>query len=41
MIVTPTGRETLLPAASDVEVGSRLDPPREVVSLRKWRRVRG
>jgi hypothetical protein len=26
---------------SYVEVGSKLDPPRELVSLRKWRRVRG
>ncbi|MGP3967294.1 peptidyl-alpha-hydroxyglycine alpha-amidating lyase family protein [Streptomyces sp. 6N223] len=26
---------------SYVEVGSTLDPPREMVSLRKWRRVRG
>jgi len=26
---------------SYVEVGSKLDPPREVVSLRKWRRARG
>jgi DNA-binding beta-propeller fold protein YncE len=26
---------------SYVEVGSKLDPPREMVSLRKWRRVRG
>jgi DNA-binding beta-propeller fold protein YncE len=26
---------------SYVEVGSKLDPPRELVSLRKWRRVKG
>jgi DNA-binding beta-propeller fold protein YncE len=26
---------------SYVEVGSKLDPPRELVSLRKWRRVQG
>jgi hypothetical protein len=26
---------------SYVEVGSKLTPPRELVSLRKWRRVRG
>jgi hypothetical protein len=26
---------------SYVEVGSHLSPPREMVSLRKWRRVEG
>ena len=26
---------------SYVEVGSKLSPPRELVSLRKWRRVKG
>ena len=40
-IATDTRGDVYVAEVSYVEVGSRLDPPREMVSLRKWRRVSG
>ena len=40
-IATDSRGDVYVAEVSYVEVGSRLDPPREMVSLRKWRRVSG
>lgn len=40
-IATDSRGDVYVAEVSYVEVGSRLDPPREMVSLRKWRRVAG
>ena len=40
-IATDSRGDIYVAEVSYVEVGARLDPPREMVSLRKWRRVSG